>query len=78
MKAGKSSRRRLGFRVVDWVDGSIIGPIEDGGARGAWDARLVVNPSLACFLRACATVSRPLTSPTSRLCVGSMASRGRE
>ena len=34
---------------------------------------MVVNPSWACFLRAWATVIRPLTSPTSRRFIESMA-----
>ena len=34
VEAGKASRRRLGFRVVDWVDGS-IDHRTDRGRRGA-------------------------------------------
>ena len=39
---------------------------------------MVVNPSWACLLRALATVIRPLTSPTSRRLIDSMAFPGDE
>ena len=39
---------------------------------------MVVNPSWACLLRAWATVIRPLTSPTSRRFIDSMALPGDE